>query len=107
MLNRSGPDVALKFHDLLFENQPSETGKMPGDNWLIEQAVAAGAKAADVTDGIENLAYKQWVINGTDDASKRQVTQTPTVFVNGTAIAGATSIDDLLARTQQQIDDGQ
>ena len=73
----------MKYHDLLFENQPSETGKMPSDQWLIEQAVAAGAKAGDVTDGIENLAYKQWVVNSTDEASKRRVTGTPTVFVNG------------------------
>ena len=107
VLNKSGPDVALKLHDLLFENQPSETGKMPSDQWLIEQAVAAGAKAADVTDGIENLAYKQWVINSTDEASKRLVTGTPTIFVNGTAVKDVTSMDDLLAQTQQQIDDGQ
>jgi protein-disulfide isomerase len=107
VLNVSGPDVALKYHDLLYENQPSETGKMPGDDWLIEQAVAAGAKASAITDGIEKMAYKQWVLNATDDASKRKVTQTPTIFVNGTAIEGATSIEDLLAKTEQKIDDGQ
>ncbi len=107
VLDESGPDVALKYHDLLFENQPSETGQMPSDDWLIEQAVAAGAKAADVTDGIENLAYRQWVVNSTDEGSKRRVTGTPTVFVNGTAITDVTSMEDLLAQTQQQIDDGQ
>ena len=80
---------------------------MPGNNWLINKAVPGRRDQADVTDGIKNGQYKQWLVNSADDASKRQVTQTPTVFVNGTAIAGATSIDDLLARTQQQIDDGQ
>jgi protein-disulfide isomerase len=107
VLNKSGPDVALKFHDLLYENQPSESGTMPDNSWLIQKAVAAGAKAADVTAGINNMVYKQWVINGADAASKRQVTSTPTIFVNGKAIAAAASIDDLLTRTQQQIDDGQ
>jgi protein-disulfide isomerase len=107
VLNTAGPEAALKFHDLLYDNQPSETGKMPDNNWLIDNAVQAGATKAEVTDGINMDQYKQWVVNGADDASKRRVTQTPTVFVNGTAITGATSIEDLLARTQQQIDDGQ
>jgi protein-disulfide isomerase len=107
VLNTAGPAAALKFHDLLYDDQPSESGTMPDNSWLIDKAVEAGATRAEVTDGINNDQYQQWVVNGADDASKRKVNATPTVFVNGTAIAGATSIDDLLARTQQQIDDGQ
>ena len=107
VLNESGPEIALQYHDLLFDHQPSETGRMPGDDWLIDQAVAAGARAADVTDGIEDMTYEQWVVNSTDEASKRRVTGTPTVFVNGAAITDVTGMDDLLAQTKQQIDDGQ
>jgi protein-disulfide isomerase len=106
VLNKAGPDVALKFHDLLYQNQPAETATMPSNNWLIQQAVSAGANAADITAGVNGMAYQQWVVNGADDASKRKVNSTPTVFVNGTALAGST-IQDLFAQTQQQIDAGQ
>ena len=39
VLEESGPEVALRFHDLLFANQPSEEGPFPDDAALIELAV--------------------------------------------------------------------
>jgi len=106
VLDKSGPDVALKFHDLLYDNQPEESGQMPSNEWLIQQAVAAGAKEADIRAGIENQTFHQWVVNGADDASKRHIQATPTVFVNGTALSGA-SIDDLVTNTEQAVEAGQ
>ncbi|MGD9960572.1 DsbA family protein [Nocardioides sp.] len=107
VLNTAGPEAALKFHNILYDNQPSESGDMPDDDWLVDRAVEAGATEGDVRPGIEDMTYKQWVVNGKDDASKRKVTGTPTVFVNGEAITDATSIDDLVAKTEQAIADGQ
>ena len=99
VLAKSGGDVALKFHDRLFENQPEEGGAMPDDEWLIDQAVEAGADEAAIRPGIENLSFEQWMVNGNEDASKRGVNSTPTVFVNGETVSGS-SIEDLAAQVQ-------
>ena len=105
VLDTSGGAVALKFHDLLYENQPDEGGTMPDDDWLVDKAVEAGAKEDAVRPGIEKLSFKQWMINGNDDASQRGVNSTPTVFVNGDQVTGS-SIDDLAAQVQARIDSG-
>ena len=105
VLDTSGGAVALKFHDLLYENQPEEGGTMPDDDWLIDKAVEAGAKEGAIRPGIEKLSFKQWMINGNDDASQRGVNSTPTVFVNGDQVTGS-SIDDLAAQVQARIDSG-
>ncbi len=107
VLNTAGPDVALDFHDRLYDNQPAEGGQMPSDAWLIQQAIASGADGQAITEGITSMAYQQWVTNGADDASKRKVAGTPTVFVDGRPVQGATSIEDLVTRTGRQIDAGQ
>ena len=39
---QAGPEVAKEFHDLLFENQPSEAGPFPSDDELVALAVEAG-----------------------------------------------------------------
>jgi protein-disulfide isomerase len=105
VLDTSGGAVALKFHDLLYENQPEESGTMPDDEWLIDKAVEAGADEAAIRPGIEKLSFKQWMINGNDDASQRGVNSTPTVFVNGDQVSGS-SIEDLAAQVQARIDSG-
>ena len=105
VLDASGGATALKFHDLLYENQPDEGGTMPDDDWLVDKAVEAGAKEDAIRPGIEKLAFKQWMINGNDDASQRGVNSTPTVFVNGDQVTGS-SIDDLAAQVQARIDSG-
>ena len=105
VLEKAGPDVALKFHDRLYDLQPAETGTMPDNQWLIDQAVEVGANADDITAGIDGYAFKQWIINGADDASKRGVNGTPTVFSNGTPLQGI-SIADLVHKTQTAIESG-
>jgi len=105
VLDTSGGAVALKFHDLLYENQPDEGGTMPDDDWLVDKAVEAGAEEDAIRPGIEKLSFKQWMINGNDDASQRGVNSTPTVFVNGDQVTGS-SIDDLAAQVQARIDSG-
>ena len=105
VLDTSGGAVALKFHDLLYENQPDEGGTMPDDEWLIDKAVEAGAEEDAIRPGIEDLSFKQWMINGNDDASQRGVNSTPTVFVDGDQVFGS-SIEDLAGQVQARIDSG-
>lgn len=91
---KSGDDVAKKFHDLLFENQPQEGGQMPDDDWLVEQAVSAGADEADVRPGIEGLTEKQWVDDATNEAMNDMgVNSTPTIYIDGKLVEGASVAD--------------
>lgn len=86
VLDASGPEVAKEFHDLLYANQPAETGELPDDAWLIDKAVEAGATEADVAPGIEDLAFEGWVDNSEKAATNAGVKGTPTVLVDGEAI---------------------
>jgi protein-disulfide isomerase len=103
VLDVAGGEAALRFHDLLFEEQPDESGPMPDDEWLVRMAVSAGAPEAEARQGIESVAFEQWVVNASDAASRRQVTGTPAVFANGEQVEG-TSIDDVAAQVEALIE---
>ena len=90
VLDASGPEVAKTFHDLLFDNQPSEEGPFPDDDELVDLAVEAGATEGDVRPGIEDMAFEGWVDAANDAASQEGVNSTPSVFVDGTLVEGQT-----------------
>ncbi|MDF9716375.1 thioredoxin domain-containing protein [Nocardioides sp. ChNu-153] len=90
VMDTAGPDAAKAFHDLLFANQPAESGALPDDDWLVDMAVAAGADEEAVRSPIESLAYGDWVAEATDAASDNGVQGTPTVRVDGEDVGGAT-----------------
>lgn len=96
VLDTSGQDVFVTFHDLLFDNQPAEGSAGLSDDELVAFAVEAGAEESAVRDGIENEDFGQWVINATDQMSKDGVNGTPTVFVDGKK-AGSTLEDSINA----------
>ena len=93
VLDESGPEVAKAFHDLLFDNQPSEEGPFPDDDQLVEWAVEAGATESDVRPGIEDMAFEGWVEAAGEAASKAGVNSTPTVLVDGEVVEGQTLAD--------------
>ena len=101
----SGSKVAKKFHDLLFENQPQEGSAGLTDSQLVDLAVQAGATRSAVEDGIKNGKFDNWVVKGTDAASKAHVTGTPTVRVNGKDLP-VNSAQDLVAQVQKVVDAG-
>jgi protein-disulfide isomerase len=102
VLDTSGPEVAKKFHDLLYENQPEEGSDGLSDAQLVDYAVQAGASKAAVQGPVDNLKFEQWVKNSTDAASKKGVNSTPTVFVDGKKL-DSTTIDGLVAEVRQKI----
>jgi len=104
VLDEAGPEVAVRFHDLLFANQPAEGSEGLSDEELVDLAVEAGAEESAVRPGIESLAYEQWVKNATDQASKDGVAGTPTVVVDGEQVEG-NSMQDLAENTEQAITD--
>lgn len=96
VLEKSGPEVAKKFHDLLYENQPSESDPDAVSNDdLVELAVEAGADEGDVADAIRNVSNKDWVTEATAEAQKAGVTGTPTILLNGERFEDGRTVDDL------------
>jgi protein-disulfide isomerase len=82
------PQAFTPFHDLLFEQQPAEgTAGLP-DARLAELAEEAGA--GDVGSCIEDEAYRAWVRDVTDQASKDGIVRTPTVLVDGEQLESPT-----------------
>jgi protein-disulfide isomerase len=102
VLDTSGPQVAKKFHDLLYENQPEEGSAGLSDAQLIDYAVRAGASRSAVGPGIRGQKYKDWVASVTDQSSKAGVTATPTVLINGKKAQGQ-STDELAAEVESAI----
>jgi protein-disulfide isomerase len=95
VLDKAGPDVAKEFHDILYAEQPPETGDHPDDAWLIEKAVEAGATESEVADGIKNLEFEAWVENGVKAATSAGIQGTPTVIVDGEPIDASSLAESL------------
>jgi protein-disulfide isomerase len=91
VLGAAGPTGFQTFHDLLYANQPDESGSGLTDDQLIAYAAQAGASGPTVEQQIRDLTYGDWVKQVTDQASKDGVTGTPTVFVNGRKLADLTA----------------
>jgi protein-disulfide isomerase len=72
-----------QFHDLLYANQPREHTGGYADDTLIALGGQVGLTSPDFTNAVRNGTYEGYVTRVDDDASKRGVTGTPTVFVNG------------------------
>lgn len=104
VLDTAGPQVAIKFHNLLYANQPQEGSAGLSDDQLIALAVQAGAKKDAVAGPIGDLKFKKWVVNSTGDWSGRGFTGTPSVTVNGKKIA-FNSAEELLSNTEAAIKD--
>jgi protein-disulfide isomerase len=83
VLEKSGPAVAKKFHDLLYENQPDEKGPFPDNAALVKLAVQAGAQESAVKSAIEGDDNSHWVTQATQAALDAGVRSTPTVLLDG------------------------
>jgi protein-disulfide isomerase len=98
VLDESGPEVAKEFHDRLFADQPPEGEKpYPDADWLVEQAVEAGAEEDAVRAGIEE-GVNDFAREATAEAEKAGVSATPTVLLDGEVFNG--SVDELLAELE-------
>jgi len=96
VLDTAGPDAYLKFHTLLYQNQPREGSAGLTDDELIRLAVQAGADESRIKDPIEALTYEQWIKNSTDDFSQQGLSSTPTAVVDGKTYVGVGDIIDAL-----------
>ena len=104
VLDEAGPDAASTFHDLLFEHQPRENTTGLSSDHLVDLAVQAGAAESVARAGIERRTYEQWVVNGTDEASRHGgVTGTPTVAVDGKRLPALIPVE-LARRLRESVD---
>jgi protein-disulfide isomerase len=94
VLQQDGPDVALKFHDLLFANQPSEEGPFPSQDDLVALAGQAGADTEELQSSIDAGAGVEWPVNASESAEALGINSTPTVILDGAPFSnGATPAD--------------
>lgn len=101
VLTESGPEVAKEFHDLLFDNQPSESGPFPDNEALLDLAVEAGAEESEVSEGILEETMSDWVDAATQAAADAGVRGTPTVLVDGQVVQG--SPEDILDAIREAV----
>jgi protein-disulfide isomerase len=97
VLETSGPEAAKEFHDLLYENQPSEAGPFPSEDDLVQLAVQAGADEADVREGLENGDGEDWVEKATAAANDIGINSTPTIYLNGEQFRDGRTMDEVAA----------
>jgi protein-disulfide isomerase len=95
VLDRSGSAAALRFHDALYEHQPSESGPFLDDAHLVEMAVAAGADRREVLDGLADGAGDAWVEEANDAASGAGVRSTPTILLDGEVFTDGRTMQEL------------
>ena len=94
VLQQDGPDVAKKFHDLLYANQPSEEGPFPSREELISLAGQAGADTAKLTTAVDAGTGLEWAVDATKSAGSLGVDSTPTITLDGKPFSrGATPAD--------------
>jgi protein-disulfide isomerase len=86
-----GSDAFLKFHDLLYANQPAEGSAGLPNSQLIQYARQAGVSGPQVQSCINNEQYRGWTVGATDASSKAGVTGTPTILINGKAFPDISS----------------
>jgi protein-disulfide isomerase len=86
-LANADPAVALKFHRLLFANQPKEGSSGLSDARLAEIAREAGATEA-MTATFASSTYVPWVKQATQQAFDSGITGTPTVKIDGQVFSG-------------------
>jgi protein-disulfide isomerase len=94
VLDASGPEVALAFHNELYADQPDESGPYPDDDWLVDKAVTAGATESAVRPGIEKMSQQSWAEAATRSATDAGVTSTPTLLLDGTVFNEGSTPDE-------------
>jgi protein-disulfide isomerase len=92
VLDTAGPEAYLKYHSLLYAEQPREGTAGLTDDRLVQLAVQAGADESKIKGPIDDLKYEQWIKNSTDDFSRSGYSSTPTGVIGGQTLVGAGDI---------------
>lgn len=105
VLEESGAEVAKEFHDLLYEQQPSEAGPFPDADWFVDLAVEAGATESNVRDGIVNGEGEDWVEASTEEATDVYGgNETPKIYLDGEEFRDGRTMEELGANLVAAVD---
>jgi protein-disulfide isomerase len=88
------------YHDQLFAQQGAENSGTFSTSRLLAIGRQVGLTDQRFATCVNHSTYNGWVSKATDDASRRGVTQTPTVFVDGQVAPGAISAKGLQAAVE-------
>jgi protein-disulfide isomerase len=89
-----GMDKALALHTILYAHQPSETSKAGlSDQQILSYAAQVGLTSPQFVNAVKTMEFKGWVSKVADDASKANVTGTPTFYLNGKTVNTQTLLD--------------
>jgi protein-disulfide isomerase len=98
-----GDEVAKKFHDLLFANQPSEEGPFPSRDDLYALAVQAGANSDELKAAVDDNEDVEEVADATKEATKLKIKATPTIVLDGKPFTDGRTVDDLATNLLQAL----
>jgi protein-disulfide isomerase len=101
--DKYGDDVAKKFHDLLFANQPSEQGPFPSRDDLYALAAQAGANADELKTAMDNGEGAAEVADATNVAQDLGVNSTPTLVLDGKPFQDGRTPTDLATNLIQAL----
>jgi protein-disulfide isomerase len=105
VLQQGTPGQALKFHDLLYDNQPYEQDpNKPGASKFASWAKKSGVTSKSVLAAM-GKSDDAFVSAADAAAAKASVEATPTVFVNGKQLAG-NSVSDIVDNLERTIAGG-
>jgi protein-disulfide isomerase len=85
------------YFDQLFAQQGPENSGTFSAGKLLAIGRQVGVSDQRFTTGVNKGTYDDWVARATDDASRRGVNQTPTVFVDGQVVSSASTAQGLQA----------
>ncbi len=72
-----------EFTEVLFERQPPEGGAQLSDDQLIDIGVEVGLDRDTFGSCVRDGTYKPWTEHVTEEASRANITGTPTILVDG------------------------
>jgi protein-disulfide isomerase len=93
VLTSSSPEVALRFHDLLYDKQPYETASsFPDASELAKWAKSVGGDSGAVEAAV-NANDPAFAKAAEELSTAAKVPGTPTVFVDGKTLSGSSPAD--------------
>jgi protein-disulfide isomerase len=90
----AGRDTFMKYHDVLYSNQPSEETDSYAQNskLLLLAKQVPGLTTAKFTSCVNNGTYDSWAKKVMDDFNAKKIQGTPTILIDGKQVQNPTAL---------------